>query len=331
MVTRWLITGGLGFIGRNLILSLIAEGDNFIRVVDNLSVGSRDGLAGICDFNEINMEELDNPIVEKKQVELVIGDVVDADLARRICTNFDVIVHLAANTGVAPSVENPRMDCEVNIFGTLNYLEAARFNNVKRFIFASSSAPVGEVEKPINEEMVPRPTSPYGASKLAGEGYCSVYYKTYGVETVCLRFSNVYGPLSSKKSSVIAKFIKRALAGKALEIYGAGDQARDFICVLDLVNAIRISAEKSGIGGEIFQIGTGKETSIESICDMLTDIFSKFNIEKIGIKHTGSRRGDVKRSVSDAKKASDILGWQCEFDLKGGLYNTVKWFIDGRV
>jgi UDP-glucose 4-epimerase len=241
----WLITGGCGFIGRNLISNLVAEGSHFIRIIDNLKVGSREDLKQVCDFEEIDQSHIKTnnslqptPPSSLKKVQLVAGDILDAELALKACQGFDVIVHLAANTGVAPSVENPRMDCETNVIGTLNYLEAARQCNVARFVFASSGAPAGEVEPPIHEELPPHPVSPYGASKLAGEGYCSAYYRTFGVETVCLRFGNVYGPLSGKKDSVVAKFIKRAMAGEALEIYGNGTQTRDFIYIDDLTDAI---------------------------------------------------------------------------------------------
>ena len=153
-------------------------------------------------------------MVLKNQVELIVGDIRDADKTLKVCKGIDVIVHLAANTGVGPSVEDPRTDMEANIIGTFNMLDAARQNKVKKFIFASSGAPIGECEPPIHEELAPHPVSPYGASKLAGEGYCSAYYRTFDVSTVALRFGNVYGPGSSHKSSVLAKFIRQALSGK---------------------------------------------------------------------------------------------------------------------
>ena len=238
MVKKWLITGGCGFIGRNLISNLLEERGHFVRILDNLSVGNRDDLAKVCEFKESTPSSLNT---QSSQVELVVGDVLDKELALKVAKKADVIVHLAANTGVGPSVENPRKDMEANVIGTFNMLEAARQNNVKRFIFASSGAPIGECEPPIHEELAPHPVSPYGASKLAGEGYCSAYYRAYGLETVALRFGNVYGPLSAGKNSVIAKFIKQAIAGETLEIYGNGEQTRDFIYIDDLIQAIRKS------------------------------------------------------------------------------------------
>ena len=231
---NWLVTGGCGFIGTALIRSLMQEGDHAVRVVDNLSVGTREDLAAAGDFVEVSSDG-PGPIASGGQVELLAGDITDKDLALRAARGADVIVHFAANTGVMPSVEDPRGDCMSNVVGTLNYLEAARHNDVGRFVFASSGGTViGEVEPPIHEEMVPHPVAPYGASKLAGEGYCSAYFQTFGVETVALRFGNVYGPLSGHKNSVVARFIKRAVEGEVLEIYGDGTQTRDFIFVDDL-------------------------------------------------------------------------------------------------
>jgi len=205
---KWLITGGCGFIGRNLIARLLSEEGNDIRVVDNLSVGTADDLRTVGEFNLVKLTEdsMDVP----NGLELLVSDIKDSVSARKACHGIDIIVHLAANTGVGPSVEDPMADCEANVIGTLNYLEAARLNDVKRFVFASSGAPAGEVEPPIHEEIVPKPVSPYGASKLAGEGYCSSYFRCFGIETVALRFGNVYGPRSAHKSSVVAKFVDTA-------------------------------------------------------------------------------------------------------------------------
>ena len=354
----WLITGGCGFIGRNLIKRLISEGGHSIRVIDNLKVGSRDDLNQVCNFKEVAPLDLSSNLspFSSDVVELVVGDILDSDLAMKICKGIDIIVHLAANTGVAPSVENPRMDCETNVFGTLNYLEAARHCKVKRFIFASSGAPAGEVEPPIHEELPPHPVSPYGASKLAGEGYCSAYYRTFGVETVCLRFGNVYGPLSGKKDSVIAKFIKQAIAGEPLEIYGDGTQTRDFIYIDDLVDAIykaatfHLNTEESSntkkskdvnpslssnllsptsksIAGEIFQIATSKEHTVNEVAELIEKEMNNNHNFKIEIKYGERRLGDVKRNFSDTTKAKKILDWQSDVELDDGIPRVINWFI----
>ena len=195
---RWLITGGCGFIGCNLIRHLVAEGGHRLRVLDNLEVGRRERL------------EAFGPVVEMApaacatepapdRIELIVADILDADAVRAATRDCDVVVHLAANTGVPASVRDPRRDCLVNVVGTLNCLEAARAERIKRFVFASSAAPVGEVEPPVHEEKAPHPVSPYGASKLGGEGYCSAYFRSFGLDTVALRFGNVYGADSDHK------------------------------------------------------------------------------------------------------------------------------------
>jgi len=229
---------------------------------------------------------------------------------------------------VAPSVEDPRADCLANVIGTLNYLEAARMGSIERFVFASSGATIGEVEPPIHEEMTPHPVSPYGASKLSGEAYCSAYFRTFGVETVALRFGNVYGPLSSHKSSVIAKFIKRALRGEVLEIYGDGTQTRDFIYVEDLTRAVRLSATAEGVGGEVFQIATNAETSVREMIEGLLPVLAAVGIKDVEVRQTSPRLGDVMRNYSDTTKAARMLGWRSEVDLEEGLRRTVEWFMD---
>jgi len=325
---NWLITGGCGFIGRSLIKNLLAEGGHCIRIVDNLSVGSPEELGEITGFVESAADAAALPLLSSTPVELIVGDILDEDLAVKTAQRMDIIVHLAANTGVAPSVIDPRMDCVTNVLGTLNYLEAARVHNVGRFVFASSGAPAGECEPPIHEELPPHPVSPYGASKLAGEGYCSAYYRTFGVETVALRFSNVYGPLSSKKESVVAKFIKRALAGKPLEIYGDGSQTRDFIHIDDLIRAVRLAGATAGIGGETFQIAAARETTVGEIADRLKQLFQEVDPDNtIKVSYMEPRLGDVKRNFSDTSKAKERLGWGPEIRLDQGLRETLDWFL----
>ena len=246
---------------------------------------------------------------------------MDADLCVKVTKNVDCIVHLAANTGVGPSVDRPRQDMENNVIGTFNMLEAARKNCIKQFIFASSGAPAGEIEPPIHEEIAPHPVSPYGASKLAGEGYCSCYAKTFGINTVALRFGNVYGPGSKHKSSVVAKFIKNVINGLSCEIYGDGTQTRDFIFINDLVSAI-IKASQLQMGGEIFQIASGSELTILELAELLNDIFPEFGYE-MKIKFGEKLVGDVQRNYSNTTKAMDILGWSACTDLESGLKQTI--------
>jgi len=263
-------------------------------------------------------------------LELLIADVTDMSAMRVAATGCDVIVHLAANTGVGPSVEDPVSDCRVNVLGTIAVLEAARANGVGRFVFASSGAPVGEVEPPIHENLPARPVSPYGASKLAGEGYCSAYAHSFGVDSVALRFGNVYGPGSGHKSSVVAKFIKSSLAGETLEIYGDGSQTRDFIYLDDLIRALRLAASVEGIGGEGFQIATNRETNLRELIDALRIAFEARLLKLGDVVFTEPRRGDVMRNFSDTSKAAERLGWQSKIALQEGLVATLDDFLDER-
>jgi UDP-glucose 4-epimerase len=322
---NWLVTGGCGFLGTALVRSLTEEGGHSVRVVDNLAVGERRDLEAVSPFEEV--AEL-GPMGTGSPVELVVGDILDEELALRAAEGADVVVHLAANTGVMPSIEDPRADCMSNVVGTLNYLEAARHNGVRRFVFASSGGTtIGEAEPPIHEEMVPHPVSPYGASKLAGEGYCSAYFRTFGIDTVALRFGNVYGPLSGHKNSVVARFIKRASSGEILEIYGDGAQTRDFIYVGDLIRAVRLAASVEGVGGEIFQIATSAETTVQELVDKLLPVLAAAGIKDVEVRYTEARRGEVRRNYADTSKAERMLGWKAEVDLDEGLRRTVEWFM----
>jgi UDP-glucose 4-epimerase len=237
-------------------------------------------------------------------------------------------VHLAANTGVGPSVENPRLDCLTNVIGIFNYLDAARINKVPRFIFSSSGAPAGEVLPPIHEEIPPHPVSPYGASKLAGEGYCSAFNKTFGIDTVTLRFGNVYGPGSFRKNSVVAKFIRQALNGETIKIFGDGTQTRDFIYIDDLVDALISSSYINDIGGETFQIASGKETTIGEMTHNLINILKQKGIQSIQVINSDVRAGDVKRNYSDTSKAKERLNWQPKVNQEVGLLRTVEYFLE---
>lgn len=323
MESSWLITGGCGFIGINLIDHILKENYSAnIRVLDNLSVGTKDDLKQVCDFKEVAYEKLTN---KPSGVELVVSDIKDFEACLASCRGIDVVVHLAANTGVAPSVKDPRRDMEANIIGTFNMIEASRQNGVEQFIFASSGAPIGEVEPPIHEEKAPRPVSPYGASKLAGEGYCSAYFRTFGLKTVSLRFGNVYGPRSKHKSSVVAKFFKQALKGEPLEIYGDGSQTRDFLYIDDLISAIMLSV-KADIGGEVFQIATYKETTVNEIALEIKRIVENNTGRKVDIVFDNPRQGDVRRNFSDISKARKLLGYEPMVNLDYGLVRTFEYF-----
>lgn len=323
---NWLITGGCGFIGTSLIAALKRRTPDLkVRVLDDLSVGGREDLARAADFSEVKVSEIAGG---PSGVELATGDVRDRDTALACCRGIDIVVHLAAQTGVPQSVEDPWGDMTSNVGGTLTMLEGARLNRVGRFVFASSNAAVGEAPMPIHEERVPRPVSPYGAAKLAGEAYCQAYCRTFGLKTVSLRFANVYGPRSKYKSSVVAKFIKRALEGQVLEIYGDGNQTRDFLYIDDLVEAIILSS-KIELGGEVFQIATQRETTINALTRMLAGQLAQLTGKEPEAAQAPRRAGDVIRNFSDITKAREILGWEPKTRLDQGLGQTIKYFLYG--
>lgn len=311
----------------NLISCLLSkDGNHQIRVLDNLSVGSSEDLAPIGKSEKDSAGGLTGG--NSVKLELIVGDIRDEDLVRRASKGMDAVVHLAANTGVIPSIEDPGTDCATNVMGTFHCLEAARLNGVSRFVFASSGAPLGEQVPPIHEEMVPHPISPYGASKLCGEAYCSAYHGSYGLETVALRFGNVYGPCSNHKGSVVSKFIKHILASEPLPIYGDGNQTRDFIYVEDLVEAILSAVEKPGVGGQIFQIATHREHTIGEVAEELNRLAEKYLGRRSPIVYEKERKGEVRRNFSDISKAKRTLGFEPEHDLKKGLEKTFLWFLD---
>ena len=233
-------------------------------------------------------------------------------------------MHLAAHTRVVESLADPRENFEVNAIGTFNVLEACRKAGVGKFIFASTGGAIlGEQEPPVHEGMVPRPISPYGASKLAGEAYCSANAGAYGLKTAALRFSNVYGPFSYHKGSVVAQFFRNLQQDEPIVIYGDGQQTRDFLYVTDLVDAILL-ADKSNLAGEVFQIASGRETSIR---DLVAAMQAMLPDRKFDVRWEPARAGEIIRNYASIEKARRLLGYDPRTQLDDGLKKTWQWFI----
>lgn len=318
--TTWLITGGCGFIGKRLVRTIRAKYPKAgIRVFDNLTAGTKAELE-----KQDKVVEVPNPSAAPQvgTTELCVADITDASALKNAAQGCQTVIHLAANTGVVPSINNPHADCEANVLGTLNTLEAARINQCTRLIFASSGAPVGECPPPVHENLPCRPASPYGASKLAGEGYCSAYYHSFNLETICLRFSNVYGPGSTHKSSVVAKFLAKILGGEPIEVYGDGNQTRDFIHVDDLIAAIILACEIPRCNERILQISTGQETSINQLVELLRDLTGELGYQ-VSRQASGKLAGEVMRNFAAPTLAQETIGWKAAIQLKQGLRDLV--------
>jgi UDP-glucose 4-epimerase len=301
---RILVTGGAGFIGSALVRQLASDGV-LVRVIDNLSIGSRAYLEGV-------------------EHELVVADLADRAAVSDAVAGCDGVVHLAARAGIPDSVADPLGTFEANVTQLLTVLDAGRLAGVERFVLASSNAVLGPHEPPADEQVLPRPASPYGASKLAGEAYLSAYAATYGMTTCALRFANAYGGRSLHKKSVVASWVRAALAGRPLVIYGDGLQTRDFVHADDLAGAIRaaLAAPPDAIAGSVFQVGTGIETTVNELAATLEQVVGV----PLDIRHEPVRAGDILRNSSTVELAAERLGWRSTIDLATGLDRTVAWF-----
>ena len=301
-----LITGGCGFIGTNLI-SYISKHENIeIRVIDNEILGS---------YNNI----------KKWDVEFEHGDINSEITLNKVLQGVDAVIHLAADTRVIDSIENPDKNFQTNVIGTFTLLRNMQKFGIDRIINASTGGAIlGEVKPPVREDMLPSPQSPYGASKLAVEGYLSAFSASYGMKACSLRFSNVYGPNSWHKGSVVAQFLRCILNGEKLNIYGDGEQTRDYVYVDDLCNGI-VKALKSEVSG-VYQLGTGNPTSIKQLIKIICRVTNK-NPEII---YHQRRTGELLHTWCDISKARSTFGYSPAMDLDHGIEETWKWFCDYR-
>jgi UDP-glucose 4-epimerase len=303
-----LITGGCGFIGSNLVRFILKQTNWKITILDNLTSGKHENIDGL----------------ERSRITFIKGDIRHKRVVNQAMQNCDYVVNLAAQAGVIPSIKDPLFDMDVNVNGIINLLIEALKNNIKKFVHASSAAPLGDQEMPIDETKIPSPLSPYGASKLAGEGYCSAFSGSFDLNTTVLRFSNVYGPWSDTKDSVIALFVRQILAGDEVKIYGDGNQTRDFVYVIDICKGIYLSLTKElNNKYNLFQLGTGQETTINSLFNILQNYFSK----KVDLHYVSARKGEIIRNYSKIDKARQLLGYEPNIKLEEGIKKTVEWFI----
>ncbi len=245
------------------------------------------------------------------------------DALERAATGCEVVFHLAAGTGVVPSIEDPFADFDLNARGTLSALWAARQAGAVRLVFSSSNAPLGAGAYPASEDKPTAPLSPYGASKAAGEAYCSAFHGAYGFDAVAVRFSNAYGPRSAHKSNVIPLFIRRLLEGEELVVYGDGTQTRDFVFVTDLAEGLVRAAETEGAGGEVFQLASGVETSVNDLVALLAEVSGR----EPQVRREPPRPGEILRNYSLVDKARDRLGYAPSVPLEDGLHRTHEWFL----
>lgn len=304
-MAKILVTGGAGFIGSTLVPQLVGLG-NQVVVVDNLSRGSRDYLPAL------------------PQLEIHEADIRDTGTMTRLAQGCDTLIHLAANGSVVESVSEPSENFSVNVEGTFSVLKAARNSCVPKLIFASTGgALIGNALPPVDERSVPRPISPYGASKLAGEGYCCAFANAYGISVTALRFANVIGPQSLHKKGAVTNFFKAIIDSRPIVIYGDGSATRDFLYVEDLCQGI-IKAVHSGLTGfNVFHLASTKEVSVRQLAELCIEVSGYAGHQ---IVYEPKRDGEVDRNCASSLVASESLGFIPEWSIREGLEKTWEWF-----
>jgi UDP-N-acetylglucosamine/UDP-N-acetyl-alpha-D-glucosaminouronate 4-epimerase len=309
MGKSYLVTGGAGFIGSHIVRRLVGQGE-LVRVVDNLSTGQ-----------PIRLKDV------RHSIEFVEGDLADERVSDEVVKGVDFVLHQAAVPSVQRSVRDPIGTNRSNVTATLNILESCRKAGVRRFVYAASSSAYGDTKVlPKTEEMKPNPLSPYALQKLVGERYCMLYYDLYGLETVSLRYFNVFGPDQdphSEYSAVIPKFITKLLAKEPLTVYGDGEQSRDFTYVENVVEANMLASRAIEAPGNVCNIGCRERITLNQLIRLLEEIVNV----KANVNYTDSKAGDVRDSLADVTLARRLLGYEPKIMVKEGLRRTVEAFI----
>lgn len=308
MASSCLVTGGAGFIGSALVRALLARGER-VRVIDNFYSGKRENLAPVA-----------------ADVEVIEGDIRDGGALGRALAGVEIVFHEAAIVSVPRSLVDPDASHDVNATATLQLLAAAKRAGARRLVYAASSAAYGDTPTlPKVETMRPAPLSPYAVSKLAAEHYCQVFAGAYGLETVCLRYFNVFGPHqdpTSEYAAVIPRFVTAALAGKGVTIFGDGTQSRDFCYIDNTVAANLAAALAPQASGRVFNVACGVATTLNEVVRLMGDIVGR----AVGVTYAPGRVGDVKHSLADITAAGDCLGYRAEISFREGLERTVAWY-----
>lgn len=303
-MTRLLLTGGCGFIGANLAPMLRARGHE-VTILDNLSRG--------------RVEFLDDP----SAYQIVQADICDGAAVEQAARGQDAVIHLAAYGSVVESVEAPAENFRINVEGTFSVLDAARRAGVQRFVFASTGgALIGSAEPPVDETSVPRPISPYGASKLAGEGYCCAFANAYDMSVTALRFANVVGPISWHKKGAVTAFFKSIMDGRPLRIFGDGSATRDFLDVADLSRGIIAGLEASKLGFNVFHLASGRETSVRELAEIARRVAGAPDHP---IEFDPKRKGEVERNFATFDRARLVLGFEPTVSIESALQRTWVW------
>ena len=301
---RVLVTGGAGFVGATLVRRLVGSGYE-VRVLDNLSTGHASHIEGAG-------------------AELVEGDIRDASTLDRALDGAGSVVHLAASGSVVMSVENPAANFDVNVFGTFQVLDAARRAGIGRVVLASTGgALIGDAVPPVNEGSLPKPISPYGASKLAAEGYAHAFAKAYGLGTVSLRFANVYGPWSARKKGAMTLFFRAIDAGEPIVIYGDGSASRDYTHVDDICRALQQALESDLEGGTVLHIASGVETTVKELADLCR---AAAGLPEHPVEYRPRRAGEVERNFATYDLARELLGYEPTIGREEGIRRTWEWF-----